>query len=461
MLPFRRILAADREGSVGKTKEEGRVRKRLFVVVAVGGAAALALAATGIAKVGGPRSAQVLPASSCGPLQYGGSGKPQFIVASDLPLQGSSRTQTIEMTKAIVFQLKQSGWKAGKYTVGYQSCDDSTAQAGKWDPAKASANAGNYARDKSVIGVIGTFNSGAAEIEVPIANRASLGYVSPANTYIGLTHKPALPGEPNKYYPNGKRTYARVVAADDFQGSANVMLVKQLGLKSVFVLNDKEAYGFGIASAFRNVATGAKSLGVKVVGFQAWDPKASSYQDIATKIKSSGAKAIFLGGLECENGGKLIKDLRAGVPDAVLVAPDGFSSFGDTIKDAGAASEGMYISIAGQPYQNLPPAGKKFAAAFGKSIGKGADKVNPYSNYGATAIQVMLAAIAKSDGTRASVASHFYNASFSNTPIGNFKLNANGDTNSGAISFYRIKGGQAPFLKLISPPASLVALAKP
>jgi branched-chain amino acid transport system substrate-binding protein len=438
------------------------VRKRLFVsAVAALGIGALVLAAAGIAKIGSGTGASVLPASSCQKLQYGGSGSPQFIVASDLPLQGSSRTQTIEMTKAILFQLQSSGWKAGKYTVGYQSCDDSTASAGKWDPAKCSANAGTYARDKSVIAVIGTFNSGCAEIEVPIANRAGLGYVSPANTYIGLTHKPALPGEPNKYYPTGKRTYARVVAADDFQGSGDVLLAKQLGLKKVYVLNDKEAYGFGVASAFKNVANGSKSTGVKIAGFGAWDPKASSYQDIASKIKNSGADAVFLGGLECENGGKLIKDLKAGVPDATLIAPDGFSSFGDTIKDAGAASEGMYISIAGQPYKNLPTAGKKFAQAFGKSIGKPATGVNPYSNYGATAMQVVLAAIAKSDGSRASVASKFFNASFTNTPIGNFKLNADGDTNAGVISFYQIKNGKSPFYKLISPPASLVALAKP
>ena len=119
-----------------------------------------------------------MPASSCGTLQYGGSGTPDFIVASDLPLQGSSRSQTIEMTKAMAFELKSSGWKAGKYKIGYQSCDDSTASAGKWDQAKCSANAGNYARDKSVIGIIATFNSGCAEIEVPIANRAGLGSTS-------------------------------------------------------------------------------------------------------------------------------------------------------------------------------------------------------------------------------------------------------------------------------------------
>ena len=422
-----------------------------------------ALVVTGVAtgKIGGSKGASALPASSCGPLQYKGGGSPQFIIPSDLPLQGSSRSQTIEMTKAINFELSSHGYKAGKYTVGYQSCDDSTASAGKWDPAKCSANAQLYSRTRQVIAVIGTFNSGCAEIEVPVANRVALQYVSPANTYIGLTHRPALPGEPNKYYPTGKRTYARVVAADDFQGSADVLLTKQLGLKKVFVLNDKEAYGFGIASAYKNVATGAKSLGVSIVGFEAWDPKAATYSDLAAKIKNAGATAVFLGGLECENGGKLIKDLKAGIPGIQLIAPDGFSSFTDTIAHAGDASEGMYISIAGEPYKNLPAAGKKFAKAFGKSIGKPAAKVNPYSNYGATAMLVLMNAIAKSNGTRASVSSQVYNKGFNDTPIGNFRLNKNGDTNAGVISFYHVVNKNAGFYKIISPPTSLVALAKP
>jgi len=433
------------------------VRKRSLVgLVAVGGAAALIAATTGIAG-SGPKSATVLPSSSCGPVQAGG-GSPQFIVPSDLPLQGSSRSQTIEMTKAIAFTLKQQGYKAGKYTVGYQSCDDSTAQAGKWDPAKCSGNAGLYVRDPSVIGVLGTFNSGCAEIEVASANRVSLGYVSPANTYVGLTHAlkgATQPGEPNKYYPTGKRNYIRVVAADDFQGAADALLAKSLGAKTTYILNDKEAYGAGIAATYRNAV---KRVGLKVVGDKAWDPKASSYEDLAANIKASGAQSVFLGGLECENGGKLIKDLRAGLPASVkIIAPDGFSSFKDTIKDAGTASEGMYISIAGQPYKTLGKSGKAFAAAFGKSIGLPAAKVNPYSNYGATAMLVMLKAIAASNGTRASVTANLFKTKLSDSPIGGFVINKNGDTNLAPISIYTVKGKDAPFFKLINPPASLVA----
>jgi branched-chain amino acid transport system substrate-binding protein len=437
------------------------VRKPLFVgVIAAAGALALTLTAVGVAKITSPKSAKVLPASSCSKVEYGGSGSPQFIVPTDLPLQGSSRSQTVELAKAVAFVIKQAAYKAGKFTIGYQSCDDSTAQAGKWDPGKCSGNAQNYVRDKTVIGVIGTFNSGCAEIEVAIANRQALGYVSPANTYVGLTHAApgvTAPGEPGKYYPTGKRNYIRVVAADDFQGAADALLAKSLNAGKTYILNDKEAYGAGVAGTYRN---SAKNVGLKVVGDEAWDPKASSYEDLATKIKSSGAQSVFLGGLECENGGKLIKDLRAGLGNGVkIIAPDGFSSFKDTIAHAGTASEGMYISIAGQPFATLGKSGKAFSAAFGKAIGLAGPKVNPYSLYGGTAAQVMLAAIAKSDGTRASVTANLFKTKVSDSPIGAFVINANGDTNLAPISIYLVKGKNAGFYKLITPSAALVAKA--
>ena len=107
-----------------------------------------------------------------------------------------------------------------------------------------------------MIAVIGTYNSGCAEIEIPIANRAPggpLAMISPENTYVGLTHAGpgTAAGEPGKFYPTGKRNYARLLAADDYQGASNAMLAKQLGYRRVFVLNDREAYGVGVAAAFR------------------------------------------------------------------------------------------------------------------------------------------------------------------------------------------------------------------
>jgi branched-chain amino acid transport system substrate-binding protein len=202
------------------------VTKRILVGSAIGTALlAVVLGVTVGGAVARTSAATPLPASSCSAIQ----GTGDKLIASDLPLQGAGRSQTIEMTKAIAFIIGQAGWKAGNTTVAYQSCEDATAQAGKWDSGKCSTNASNYANDASVIGVIGTFNSGCAEIEIPIHNRAPngpLAQISPANTYVGLTHggPGTAAGEPNKYYPTGKRNYARVVAADDFQGAADATL---------------------------------------------------------------------------------------------------------------------------------------------------------------------------------------------------------------------------------------------
>lgn len=438
--------------------------KRLKWGALFGFAALLALVAAGCggsSKSGsGGGSATALPASSCTDIYYEGSGKPDALIASDLPLQGSGRTQTVQMTEAIKFILKQHGFKAGKKTVGFQSCDDSTAQAGKWASEKCSSNANAYANNKSVYGVIGTFNSGCAEIEIPILNRAPdgpVGMVSPANTYVGLTHGGAgtAAGEPDKYYPSGKRNYIRIVAADDFQGAADATLVKQLGVKKVYVLNDKEAYGLGVATNFKNAAT---KLGLTISGFSAWNGKASSYEGIATKIKGSGAEAVFVGGLVCENGGKLVKDLRAGLGDSVkLFAPDGFTPISAVVDGAGQASEGMYVSVAGQPNENLGATGKKFVTDFSGT--QSSKQVDPYSSYAAQAAEVVLKAIETSDGTRAGTAAQLFKTDISDGILGSFKINANGDTSSNPVSMYQIKGGKQTTYKVITPAADLVKSA--
>jgi branched-chain amino acid transport system substrate-binding protein len=430
------------------------VKKRIYVGAAASTLIAIA-ALVAVSLASARSSATPLPASSCSAIQ---NSSGQYLIASDLPLQGSGRTQTVQMTKAIAYILKQHGWKAGKYSLAYQSCDDSTAQAGKWDSGKASANANAYAQDSSVVGLIGTFNSGAAEIEIPILNRAPngpLGMISPANTYVGLTHSGpgTVAGEPGKYYPTGKRNYIRIVAADDFQGAADALLAKSLHVSKVFILNDKEAYGLGVASNFRNAA---KRIGVKAVGFTAWDGKASSYEALAVKIKASGAQAVFLGGLICENGGKLIKDIRSGAPGVKILAPDGFTPISADVQEAGAANaNGMTVSVAGLPNSELKGAGKAFVKGFTKVAGS----PDPYSVYAAQAAEVLVAAIARSNGTRASVTQQLFKTNVKNGILGSFTINHNGDTSSNPVTIYMIKGGKSTTFKVIVPPVSLVKVA--
>ena len=443
------------------------MRNSIKAIVAIGAFAALAFVAAGCGgssnKSGSGNTTTTngtsntgnltaLPASSCASIYYHGSGSPNYIVASDLPLQGAGRAQTTQMVQAIQYALQQRGFKAGKYKIGYQSCDDSTAQAGAWDSAKCASNARAYAGDNDVIGVIGTFNSGCAKIIVPVLNRSNpgpLGMVSPANTSPGLTTTGpgADPGEPNKYYPTGKRNYARVVANDQIQGPADAMYAKQIGIKKIFILNDKQTYGFGVATTFRGAA---QKLGLNVAGFQGWDAKQSSYEALANTIKQSGADGVFIGGIICNNGAKLIKDLSAGVPGATLIAPDGFSDPASN----GTAFDGSYVSVAGEPPTSLKGEGKTFVTNFGNQIG---ETPNPYSQYGAQAMDVMLDAIAKSTGTRASVTKNLFGLKVTNGILGTFTINDKGDTNLTPITIYQQKAGKLNPIKTIVPPGNLTS----
>ena len=431
------------------------MKKRIYVGAGASAVIAIVALATMVSGAVARSGVSPLPASSCSAIQ---NPSGQYLIASDLPLEGSGRTQTSQMTRAIKFVFKQHNWKAGKYSIAYQSCDDATAQAGKWDSGKASANANAYAQNSGVVGVIGTFNSGAAEIEIPILNRAPNGpiaMISPANTYVGLTHggPGTVAGEPGKYYPTGKRNYARVVAADDYQGAADALLAKSVGIKKLFILNDKEAYGLGVA---RNTQNAAQKLGIKVVGFTAWDGKASSYEALATKIKSSGATGVFLGGLICENGGKLIKDISANAPGVKIMAPDGFTPVSATVQEAGQAAEGAFVSVAGLPNSALKGTGKAFVKAFTKADHRSPD---PYSVYAAQAAEAMVAAIAQSNGSRSDVAKQLFKINLKNSILGNVSFNANGDVTSNPVTIYRVKSGKSTTFKVIVPPKSLVKTA--
>jgi len=429
--------------------------------------ATFAFVAAGCGGDGGGGAPEALPSSACTAIEYKGDGDPDYVIASDMPLQGSSRFQTEQIVAAIRYQLDQQDWKAGDYNIGFQSCDDATAQAGKWDSGKCSSNANAYAANDKLIGVIGTFNSGCAQIEIPVLNQAADGgiaMVSPANTLACITV--ALPGcastEPDKYYPTGSRNYARVVAHDAYQGAALAEFMKAQGVTSVYILNDKESYGLGVASTTRNAS---ESVGIKVAGFEAWDPKATSYTSQMQKIKASGADAVFLGGLIDENGAQLIKDkvavLGPNDGDVKLLAPDGFTTQA-TIDEAGTASKGMYMSIAGVPIDTFKGAALDFIDGLqsGPLQGKAID---PYAIYGGQAAEVMLDAIAASDGTRADVITKLFETNVTDGLLGSFKIDDNGDPEdaSGAVvgfTFY-VATDELTTKTVVSPSPETVAAA--
>lgn len=410
------------ESVIGREEESLSKKQRSISVVLGGLVAVLALVAAG-----------------CG----GGEDGRTLKVVSDLPLQGADRVQTEQMNRAIEFVLEQADSKAGDYTIEFEAFDNSTAAAGKWDEAKCAENARSHVDDESVVGVIGPFNSGCAAIMIPILNEAPLAILSPANTYQGLTVSgPGTEeGEPEKYYPTGERNYARVVAHDLFQGKVGASFMKDdLGVTKVFILDDKELYGKGVADAFEGAA---KEIGLEVAGHEGWDKDAPNYTALMTKIKATGADGIYIGGISANNGGQLIKDKVAVLGDneqVKLLVADGFvlSSLFD---EAGKENvEGAYGTAPTQPPDKLTGAGAEFIQAFQEREGEGV-AIEVYTIYAAAAAQVMLDAIARSDGTREDVIAKLFETDLSDSVLGPFSFDENGDPAAGTESIFKAIDG--------------------
>ncbi len=396
-----------------------------------------------VTSAGPPSAEEALPASSCDKLFYDGAGSPRFVVASDLPLQGTSRAGTLPMTEAVRFVLEQRNFRAGQYTVGYQSCDDSTAQAGGYDLFTCFLNAKAYARDLAVLGVVGPLNSPCAAEQIPIANQArggALAMISPATTARGLTRpdpgeSPEKPEE--RFYPSGERNFVRIAAADHLQAAAGAQLAKELGARRLFVL-DVAAGTYGDFGA--DVETAARNLGLEIVGSARWDSEARNFDRLGRRIALTRPDAVFIGGLFYPNGGALVRNLRARlVPDAALIASDYFGPVPDLIEAAGPAARGMYLSSGGGvPNGELPPAGKRFLEEFEAREGEPSSSL--LAAYAAQAAEILLDAIARSDGTRESVTRELLQTSIEDGILGDIDFDENGDPVEAPVTIYRVVG---------------------
>ena len=424
--------------------------------------AALALAAFAFSARGDAAVAAVTPVDStaCGPLQYGGSGQAEALIVSDLPLQGDSRRRSLQQNDAIRLVLEGANWKAGSRNVAFQACDDSLADTGLWSKARCKANARAYAANPSVLGVIGTYNSGCAEVMIPILGKApggGLAMLSPGNTMVCLTQtSPSCgKGEPGSLYPNG-RNYARVVPNDAYQGAGLASFAKSKGIRHVFVLYAAgDPTSLGQAKAFRGAA---EKLGLGIQGFKAWNPDASSYKRLLWKAHESFSDAVLIAGLTEQNGAQLIKDKVAVLgPNSgayKLLAPDGFAQQ-STIDLAGKASKGMYVSVPGLVPQHLEGPGKQLVTQLKKEIDGPVELFAPYAGQAAS---VMLDAIATSD-KRDLVIDAMMTAQVRNGIIGSFGILPSGDPSVGPITVSVAKNSFVP-TRVIKPSAALVKAAR-
>ena len=351
------------------------------------------------------------------------------------------------MADAIRLVLKQRNFTAGKYTVGYHSRDESTAQTGAFEQRRCAANASAYARAKRLVAVVGPWSSFCAQIQIPILNRAPggpLAMISPTNSDPGLTRKgppppDGYPGEPEVYYPTGVRNYVRVFPGDDLQGAAHAVLAKRLGLERVYLLPERSSFWDGLLTdPFRRAA---RRLGVGIAGAASFDPEAKSFDALADTVARSGADGVVVGGDPQYGGDRLVKALRARLGGRVTIMGGFLFTPRVALKRMGKAAHGMYVTTADLPRATLPmtAAGRRFA----RDIGPPATEYLGVLEAGQAA-ELVLDAIARSDGTRAGVLEQLQASRVKDGILGSFRFDPNGDMTATAIPILRITGTTPP-----------------
>jgi branched-chain amino acid transport system substrate-binding protein len=385
----------------------------------------------------------------------GSSGGNTIDIYSSLPMQGASSAQTVPLVNGIKLALSQAGDKAGNFKVNYTVLDDSTASAGKWDPSQTAADARKAAEDPKAVLYIGEFNSGASEVSIPILNQAGIPQISPANTYVGLTtNEPgSAPGEPQKYYPTGKRTFLRIVPRDTIQAAAGLITMKKDGCTKVAVANDKEAYGAGLA-ALLELEKG--KYGVTITSNTGIDPTAPNFRTYASTIKSQGADCFYFAGIVSNGAVQITKDVAAAIPHVKIYGGDGIctGSYTNPKQHGVPASVDpqLQCTVATQDLVAYP-GGRDFLAAYKAKYGTSSP--DPYAIYGYEVMKLGLQTIAglgaKGNDKSAVLQALFATKSHKGV-IGNYGFDANGDTTLKSYGLYKVgKDGNPQFERTVTP----------
>jgi branched-chain amino acid transport system substrate-binding protein len=370
------------------------------------------------------------------------------VIGVDLPFRGALAKQSLDTYQAMDLYLKRAGNRAGPYTVELRRYDSSTAAGERSDTATCTANARAHVAAADEIAVIGPQNSECARIQVPILNAAPGGaqlLVSHNNTSPGLTTRWDV-GEPDKYYPTRVRNYARVKTTDEHQATAAAQFAKeQYDLRRCLVLHDGSPNGENLARRF---ATAATALDIQVSGPTRWYANRSDYTDIFLAATGDRPDCVYVGGYSSANGAQLVRDKVAVLGDnsvVRMIGSDGFS--GEPLRTLPQAA-GLFITTAGLVDQDLRSPGPVAEALL--QAYEAQYRTRPKSAsvlYGVQALQVVLAAIEKSDGTRNGVRAAVMSAPGISITATNAVLGrplsidpATGDVNTKMVTFLRIHG---------------------
>jgi branched-chain amino acid transport system substrate-binding protein len=367
------------------------------------------------------------------------------------PSIGASSVGAQAVANAARMALDQIHGRIGRYRIALRTLDDATIARRGWDPNQTTINARLAVQDPTTIGYLGDFNSGASAIAIPVLNQAGIPEVSAWSSAVGLTFAgPGYdPGEPQKYYPTGIRTFARVVPSDAIQALALVQLQKSVGCSTVFVVQDGEVDGEDAAISFLLTA---KSRGLRVVGTQAFSRGAASYVSLASAVASSGADCVLVSAIDEHSAALLTEQVASAVPKAMIFATNGLADSAYTSPPHGIPLSLDSRVLVASPMLDAaayPSSARVFLAAYTREFGS----PQPSALFGYEAMRLMLAAIAKATDNgrrtadRVKVLDAIIPSERDRGVLGTYGIDRDGDTTIDRYGIYRIVGGQLSFVE--------------
>jgi branched-chain amino acid transport system substrate-binding protein len=272
-------------------------------------------------------------------------------VGINLPFTGADAADAANIRDGALMavdEINAQGGINGQIKIVPLIKDDGTVAAGQYDPAQAATNTKEFVADQNVVAVVGPQMSGSGKAMSPIASAANLMLITPSSTNPDITD----PSFANQYRPNGQAIYFRTVTTDAYQGPfmAN-FAAENLGVTSVYILDDTGAYGEGIANSFEQRAV---EKGITVLGHDKLDPKESDYTTVLTKIAALQPGALYYGGVQ-QAGEKLASQAKDVLGNIPMMGGDGMYSV-SFIADVPQAAEGWYATIAAPDTIDTPEA---------------------------------------------------------------------------------------------------------
>jgi branched-chain amino acid transport system substrate-binding protein len=373
------------------------------------------------------------------------TGGNQLAIYSSLPLQGPSAAVSLQIVNGEKLALSQAGGRVGAFRVSYVSLDDSNPATGKWSRDATLTDAKTAAQDTSTIAYLGDYNSAATALSLPLINAAGVLQVSTSSPYVGLTSSlDAGQDEPERFYPTGKRTFARLQPGDPGEAIAQGRLMSSLGVHKLYVLDDQDPFQVPLAQL---VAAEAKRAGIAVAAHDSISiTPGASYAGEVEKVVESGAQAVFVAAGTGAGAAGLFTQLHAANPRLVLLAPGTMTGEAFT-SGLGAAAANTYLTTPLLPAAMYPGSAQRVLADYRKTFGAGGA---PYALYGYEAMRSVLDAIrgAGSRGNdRQAVIDRFFAASHPDSVLGPYSIEASGETSFARYGSEHFVGGRPVFYR--------------